>query len=281
MLYQSEHLTLRSVMDVFRGEINDVMICEDVSGSSKGSYYTLLTIKDHETVKKLLRIIRCSERSMDCCIELFTCNNCYCLVFPYIKERKLSDFYMAKAIPLAVCEDICLNLLLQCMSSTLPYPLLELALKQGQIHLLKDNSIVLGYCLDLTELNDKSGQKECAMQCAIRIRELLQEKTTKKNVSYQLLLKKIPKKSYSDFRELYKDIRLSKTNIEKRGLKSRLRSLWKRNQAEVFHFLLILSAIMAVVVLLMFISNVIWGDIPFLRVFTNTFKQIGTELLTK
>ena len=28
MIYQSDHLTLRSVMDVFRGETNDIMICE-------------------------------------------------------------------------------------------------------------------------------------------------------------------------------------------------------------------------------------------------------------
>ena len=280
MIYQSDHLTLRSVMDVFHGEINDVMICEEISGN-RGSYYTLLTVKSHETVKKLLRIIRQSERSMECCVDMFTSNNCYCLAFPYIKERKLADFYMAKAIPLTLCEDICLSLLLQCMSSTLPYPLLELVLKQGQIHLLKDNSIVLGYCLDLSELNENSGQKECAMQCAIRIRELLQEKTTKKNVSYQLLLKKIPKKSYSDFRELYKDIRLSKTIIGKRSIKNRVKGFWQRNQQEIFRFLLMVSFTMVVLVLLMLLSNAIWGDIPFLRLFFNTFKQIGTESLVK
>lgn len=280
MVYQSDHLTLHSVMDVFHGEVNDVMICEEISGS-RGNYYTLVAVKDHETVKKLLRIIKRSERSMDCCVDMFTSNNCFCIVFPYIKERRLADFYMAKAIPLALCEEICLSLLLQCMSSTLPYPLLELVLKQRQIHLLKDNSIVLGYCIDLSELNENSGQKECTMQCAIRIRELLQEKATKKNVSYQLLLKKIPKQSYQDFRELYKDIRLSKTNIGKQGIRKRLRSVWLRNQSALFRLLLVLSIILAALVILMFLSDVIWGDIPFLRFFINTFKQIGTESLTK
>ena len=278
MIYQSDHLTLRSVMDVFRGEVNDVMICEEISGN-RGSYYTLLTIKNHETVKKLLRIMKRSERSTDCCIDVFTDNNCYCMIFPYIKERKLADFYMAGATPLVLCEEICLNLLLQCMSSTLPYPLLELVLRQGQIHLLKDNSIALGYCIDLSELNEDSGQKECAMQCAIRIRELLQEKTTKKNVSYQLLLKKIPKRSYSDFRELYKDIRLSGTNVGKQGVRSRIKNFWHHNQSGVFRFLLVVSMVMMVLVLLMLLSDVIWGDIPFLKVFFNTFKQIGTESL--
>lgn len=280
MVYQSERLTLRSVMDVFQGEINDVMICEEVSGSRE-NYYTLIAVKKHETVKKLLRIIEESQQSMECCVEMFAGNNCYCMVFPYIKERKLFDFYMAKARPLAVCEDICLNLILQCISSSLPYPLLELVLRQRQIHLLKDNSVVLGYCMDLSELNEKSGQKECAMQCAILIRELLQEKITRKNVSYQLLLKKIPKQSYHDFRELYKDIRLSKTNIKKEGIRNKIKNIWYRNQETAFRFLLFFSVVMLIVVGLMFLSNVIWGDIPFLRIFFNAFKQIGTESLIK
>ena len=280
MIYRSEHLTLRSVMDVFQGEVNDVMICEEISGG-RGSYYTLLTVKDHETVKKLLRIIECAEKDMDCCVETFTYNNNYCMLFPYIKERKLEDFYMGKAIPLAVCEEICLNLLLQCMASTLPYPLLELALMQGQIHLLKDNSIVLGYSIDLTQLDENSGQKECTMQCAIRIRDLLQEKTSKKNVSYQLLLKKIPKQSYQDFRELYKDIRLSKTSIEKKGIRSSIKGFWQRNQSVIFRSLLYLSVIMLIIVIAMVATDLIWGDIPILRLFKNSFKQIGTESLLK
>lgn len=280
MVYRSEHLMLHSVMDVFRGEINDVMICEEISGNRE-NYYTLITVKDHEIVKKLLRIMENSTQSMDCCVEMFAGNNCYCMVFPYIKERKLEDFYMAKAIPLALCEDICLNLILQCISSTLPYPLLELVLKQRQIHLLKDNSVVLGYGLDLSELNEKSGQKECVMQCAILIRELLQEKITKKNVSYQLLLKKIPKQSYHDFRELYKDIRLSKTNIKKQGIRNKIKNIWYRNQETAFRILLFFSVVMLILVGLMFLSNVIWGEIPFLRVFYNTFKEIGTESLIK
>ena len=280
MIYQSDHLTLRSVMNVFQGEINDVMICEEISGSRE-CYYTLVAVKDHETVKKLLRIMKQSEKDVSCCVDMFSSNNRFCMVFPYIKERRLADFYMAKAIPLALCEEICLNLLLQCMSSTLPYPLLELVLKQGQINLLKDNSIVLGYCMDLAGLNENSTERECVMQCAIRIRELLQEKTTKKNVSYQLLLKKIPKQSYQDFRELYKDIRLSTTNIGKRSIKKRLTDFWGQNQASIFRLLLYLSVILAILVAVMFLSNVIWGDVPFLRLFFNTFKQIGTESLTK
>lgn len=280
MIYRSDRLTLRSVMDVFQGEINDVMICEEIYGSRE-CYYTLLAVKNHETVKKLLRIMKQSEKGENCCVDMFSSDNCFCMVFPYVKERKLSEFYMAKAMPLALCEEICLNLLLQCMTSPLPYPLLELVLKQGQIHLLKDNSIALGYCLDLSELDENSTQKECVTQCAIRVRELLQEKTSRKNVSYQLLLKKIPKQSYREFRELYQDIRMSAVGMEKQSIKSRLKGFWNRNQTRILCRLLQLSVVLVILVGIMFLCNVIWGDIPFLRLFVNTFKQIGTESLLK
>lgn len=280
MIYRSERMTLHSIMDVFQGEVNDVVICEEVT-KGRGSYYTLLAVKDHETVKKLLRIIEQSDRTMDCCVDMFSCNGRFCMVFPFTKERRLNDFYMADAVSLAVCEEICLSLLLQCMSSTLPYPLLELVIKQGQIHLLKDNSIVLGYCLDLSELDENRGQKECTMQCAICVMELLQQKEGRKNVSYQLLQKKIPKQSYQDFRELYKDIRLTKTRIQKTGLKNRWKSIWRRNEYWICRALFYLIVIMILVVAAMFIFDVIWGENPFFRFFINPFKYIGTESLTK
>lgn len=280
MIYQSEHLKLRSVMDVFRGNVNDVMICEDFSEKS-GNYYTLVAVHDHEVVKKLLRIIKESEKSMDCCLDMFSSGNSFCMVFPYVKERRLEDFYMVGTLPLSTCEEICMNLLLQCMASTLPYPLLELVLKQKQMHLLKDNSILLGYCIDLSEINENSGEKECTLQCATRIRELLAEKITKKNVSFQLLMKKIPKQSYHDFRELYKDICLTKTKSGKKSLKKSVKAFGERNQSVLFRIVLYLSVMMAIAVLIMLLSNIVWGDIPFLRIFTNTLKQIGTETLGK
>lgn len=280
MIYRSDRLTLRSVMDVFQGKVNDIMICEELSGSRK-CYYTLLAVKDHETVKKLLQILKRQEGKESCVEDLFSFQNELCLVFPYIKERKLAEFYMAKAMPLAKCEKICMNLLLQCMASPLPYPLLELVLKQGQIHLRKDNSIALGYCLDLTELNENCTEKECAMRCAVQIRELLQDKSSKKNISYQLLLKKIPRQSYRTFRELYKDLKLSTEREEKLSPREWVADTWRRHQAGILRFLLKLSVVLAVLVLILFLSHVIWGELPFLRLFVNTFKQIGTESLTQ
>ena len=141
--------------------------------------------------------------------------------------------------------------------------------------------MALGYCIDLADLDESCTQKDAVMQCAICIRDLLQKKLTRKNISYQLLLKKIPKQSYQDFRELYKDIRLSTTSSGRPEIKKRARAFWERHQATVFRFLLFLSLILLIFVILMFVSNAIWGNNPLLRLFFNPFKEIGTESLVK
>ena len=278
MIYQSEHMTLNSVMDVFRGKVNDVVICENIK-DGRSSYYTVLVVKDHVIVKKLVRILK--EQETDCCVDMFNWENNFCLVFDYVKERKLYDFYMAGGLSLENCEEICINLIIQCMISGLPYPLLYLVLEQRQLHLLKDNSVALGYALDLEKLDENCTQDQCTMQCAIILRELLKQKTTKKNVGYKLLLKKIPKQSYRSFRELYKDIQLCASSFQKRSIRQKIGDFSYRNQSTFFKIILIVSLILMVLAVIMLISDAVWGEIPFLRIFYNNFTQIGTESLLK
>lgn len=280
MVYQSKDMTFRSVMDVFRGKVNDVVICENVKGG-KSNYYTLLVIKEHETVKQLIKLVEQSKCGSDFCIDMFNSQNCFCLVFDYVKERRLSDFYMAERVSLQACEEICISLLIQCMTSKLPYPILHLILEQRQLHLLKDNSVVLGYSIDLEQLDVNCTEAECAMQCAILARELLEKKISKRNISYTLLLKKIPKQSYHSFRELYKDILLSSSTVQKRSLKNRMIDFYSRNQMTIFKVLLVVSLLLATVTVVVLLSKAFFGDIPFLRLFYDSFKQIGTESLVK
>lgn len=278
MIYQSEHMTLNSVMDVFRGKVNDVVICENIK-DGRSSYYTVLVVKDHVIVKKLVRILK--EQETDCCVDMFNWENNFCLVFDYVKERKLYDFYMAGGLSLENCEEICINLIIQCMISGLPYPLLYLVLEQRQLHLLKDNSVALGYALDLEKLDENCTQDQCTMQCAIILRELLKQKTTRKNVGYKLLLKKIPKQSYRSFRELYKDIQLCASSFQKRSIRQKIGDFSYRNQSTFFKIILVVSLILMVLAVIMLISDAVWGELPFLRIFYNNFTQIGTESLLK
>lgn len=278
MVYQSGKMTLNCVMEVFNGKVNNVEICESVQ-DGRSTYFTVLVIKDHDTVRKLMNIIEASQMGRERYIDMFDSSKGFCVVLDYVKERKLTDFFMARDMPLKVCEDICLNLVVQCMTSGLPYPLLELVIKQGQLQLMKDNGIAISYAIDLEELDEKCTEARCVMQCAIRVRDLLEKKVSRKNVGYQLLTKKIPKQSYASFRELYKDIRLSTAIAKKKKVFERIKAFMARNDSKIFRSALFGSIILVIFTGIILLSRVLWGEVPLLRLFIDTFQQIGTESL--
>ena len=276
MIYQSDKIAYSPVMTAIKGKVNDVLICRD-AGMNRDSYYTLLVLKNHETVKKLICIMENSIWGYESCVDFFQWQNQYCLVFPQVKERRLQDFYMAEQFKLGTCTKICENLVLQCMMSKLPYPLLYLVLVQNQIHLLKDSDIELGYTLDLEMLDETVTEKECAAFCGTLIRELLQPKRSRKNISYQLLNRKLPRESYQTFSELYRDLKTATKAGKRQNILQWLKSCWNDSQGSIFRILLVLCVILILFTLGCLISKAIWGDIPFLRVLFNHFKVIGTE----
>ncbi len=278
MIYQSDRITYCPVMTVSHGVVNDILICRD-NDTNRNSFYTLLVFKDHETVKKLIRILETSRYGYDCCLDFFQYQSSYCMAFPEVKERKLEDFYMAEQFSNDKCAEICEKLVLQCMLSKLPYPLLYLVLKQEQIHLLKDYNIELGYTLDLSELDETVGEKECAGACAFLVRKLLQKKKNKKNIGYRLLSKKIPREDYNSLQTLYRDLKVARKAGKKRGFFTRLKLWWSNGQGGFFRMLLIICLILLIFTLICFLSQAIFGDIPFLRILFNHFKTIGTESL--
>lgn len=278
MIYQSDRITYCPVMTVSSGAVNDVLICRNAD-TDRNSFYTLLVLKDHETVKKLIRMMETAGRGSDCCLDFFQYQNQYCMAFPQVKERKLSDFYMASQFSLNRCMEICKNLVLQCMLSKLPFPLLYLVLKQEQIHLLKDYTIELGYALNLAELDEKIGEKECTAECAEIIRTLLQSKKSKRNIGYRLLSKKLPREGYRTLQELYRDLRAAEKAGARQRLGDRIKIWWNDEQGRFFRTLLIICAILLLFTGVCFLSKMVFGDIPLLRILFNHFKVIGTESL--
>ena len=278
MVYQSDKMTLNSVMKVFEGKVNDVEICADVV-NGRSTYYTVLVIKDHYTVKKLLEIIEYSPEGKSCYVDMFADENGFCIVFDYVKERKLENFFMAGNLSLKDCEDISLSLVVQCMASKLPYPLLKLVIEQRQFNLMQDNSVALGYALDLETLDKDCDEASCVMKTALVVRDLLEEKLPKKNMGYKLLARKIPRRSYTNFRELYTDIKLAASTGAKRGLLWTIRNFFRKNDGKIFRIVLTISVILAILALIVLISRLVWGDVIFARLFFNTIRKIGTESL--
>ena len=279
MFYQSQRMKLQCVRIVKKSRTNDIIICEDLNTLAR-NLYTLLVIKEHQTVKTYLEVFEeAGLAAQDSYIDSFSDQGAFCMVFAWQQERPLRDFYMGESYTLAECEQVCISVIVACITSNLPYPILYLILEQGQLHLAKDHTVCLGYQIDLEELDPAKTERDCAVQCAAILRNLLGPKASQKAFSYRLLEKKIARKSYRKLTELYKDIQITAAPGKKKGIRKRIVGWFRRNQDGLFRFLLYVCALLAFFVLISLISQLIVGDIPWLRLFFNGFKTIGTEAL--
>lgn len=281
MFYQSQRMKLECVRVIRKNEINDILVCRDVN-TAAGILYTLLVIKEHQIARKYLEVFEKAEMpTQDSYIESFSDQGSLCMVFEYKQERPLKDFYMGTAYTLAECENVCINVIMACITSTLPYPLLYLILEQNQLNLSKDHMVYFSYQIDLAQMNPDRTERDCVGQCAAILRELLRPKASQKAFSYRILEKKISRESYDRFTELYKDIRITAVPGKRKGPGKRVRTWFISRKDGIFRILLIVGAVLALIVLVSLAFQLILGDIPWLRVLFNGFKTIGTESLLR
>ena len=261
------------------GSAGETYVCEDLHDSARGRF-TLLSIHDHEVMHRFVALYNRDRKEVEnSVINMFSEESKFFVVYPYIPERRLTDFYMGESLSLHEKEEICINLIIACMTTDLPWPILYLVLKQNEIQLARNRSVTLSYKIDLSELDDSKTEGDCAIECARILLELLKPAGGRKPNSYLLLYKRTEKKSYQNFRDLYKDTTIAAEPDRKRGLLGRARAWFSRNKDEIFRVLLWISAVLFLFVIITFITNLIFGDVPWLRLFIRSFEKIGLESL--
>ena len=287
MVYYPEGMELEVVSELLRGSVNDVLICRDHL-SAAGTLYLVLAVHDRGCVRDLLRVLEDSRRSGEPVYTVcFAQNETMLFALPYREERKFSTFAPGQITSPVVSESICVNLVMECLSCSLPWPLLYLVLQQDQVHITKDNTVYFGHALDLQNLQPEITEQDCIAQCAQRLLTLLSVPAARKRhsrrqlKSYELIRKKSEKRAYSVFPELYRDIKLTSLPRKKVSLKHRLMGIWNRNRDAGFKILVVLSVLLVSVTAVMLVSQLIFGEIPLLRLFQNGFDVIGTENLHK
>ena len=278
MVFQSQKMQLQSVRIVLKNDVNEVHVCRNLIDKS-GGLYTVICVKDHMLVRKFLTVCEQTKGEESFFVDCFSDGENQIIVFPYVKERLMDSFYRPDILSVSECEDVCINTIIACMSSPLPWPLLYLVLTQGQLHLSRDGSVYLGYMINLEDLDVTRTEKDCTVRCARILLDLLRPKEGRQVNSLKLLDKKVAKASYTRFVELYKDVRISATPRQQTKFFRRLRNWFARNKDALFRVLLWISIILALFVVLSFLSQLIFGDVPWLRLFINSFDKIGTESL--
>ena len=287
MVYHADGMELEVIWEAFRGSVNDVSVCRN-RNSSAGTCYTLLSIHDRSCIKTVLDLLDRSDRNTeDACLLRFSHNEQLCFLFEYRPERHFSAFAHGQMRSPGVGEEICVNLVMECLSYPLPWPLLYLVLTQDNIHIAKDNGIYFTPLLDLSMLNPAFGEDACVSCCARILLEFLSgapaggRPSRKKLKSFELIRKKSEKHAYSGFPELYRDIKVTALPPVKAGFWARLRGFWARNKDTLFRIFLVLCILTVVLAVIVLISQLIFGDVPLFRLFQNSFDVIGTENLHK
>ena len=281
MVYYSQGMELEVVSQLFHGSVNDVVVCRDRLSAS-GTLYTLLAVHDRECARKMLAVMENSQRMEESpCLLRFSQNEMLLFLFPYREERKFSAFAKGQMTDPAVGENICINLVMECLSSGLPWPLLYLVLEQDCVQIAKGNTVYFTMILDLKDLEPSRSERNCVSSCARLLLDLLAggSRHRRKLRSFELIQKKTGKNAYTGFPELYQDIKVTALPQAKPSLKSGFRIFWKNNQDRLFRILLVLCILLAVTAAVVLISQLIFGDVPLLRLFRHTFDVIGTENL--
>ena len=279
MVFESGKMSLLPVATKSRGEVNDVYICRDLS-SPGGILYTVIVIHRHEIVRSILEMFRLSGRTGEgVLIDDFSIGDKHALVFPYHRERPLMDFYEGDTLTLSQCEEVCISTILACITSDLPYPILYILLKNGELQIAGDRSVFFGYEMDLSELNPDIGESECTDECAHIVLKLLEPKAGQTATSYYLLERKTANGSYDKFTDLYRDITIAAVSNKKITPLTVIRLWIKRNSDRIIGVLFWISLILGIIALSILISRFFLNGNSWIRLLFNTFKQIGTESL--
>ncbi len=272
-------LRLNTIRFVSENEVNSIQICENEDNPGQ-ELWTVLDVKDHATARRFLDVYENSDiPEEDWKVQSYSIGDRYRIIYPYVRERFLNDFYMGNALSVPECEDICKNLIISCMTCGLPFPILYLALKQSQVHLAVDKSVYLSYMLDLKALDESITEPECVHACAEILKDILEVKARQKADSYVLLEKKIMRGSYTRFTELYKDLTVAGKRKHKFHFIAAIRYWFEDHKDMLFRILAVIVVLLVIFTLVTLITNALFGDIPWMRLFIRSFEKIGTESL--
>jgi hypothetical protein len=275
-----DEMMLKCVSVILESEANIVWGCRDIRAIGQ-PYYTLLIVTDREIARTLVSVFAMSEKETmePSYLRSFLWGEHLCYLFPYRKERRLADFVAGQITEPAVSENICVNMLLACMESSLPYPLLFLEFEQDLVHIEKDNSVYLTPNFDISQLDPSIDESNCVVRCARIMLDILSLNRKKRLKSRKLLSRKIERQAYTRFSEVYHDIKLTILAEKKESVLRRLFKYLGARKDRIFRVILVLSVVCFVVALVMLISYLIFGDFVLGKIFGHNLNTIGTERL--
>lgn len=279
MLLNTGKKQYKIIREVLKGGVNEVYVCQN-QDESAAPYKTVWLVRDRRIAKELM------GKLDGVCEECFMHSEAAGFVFSYDGERPLGRFYLnAVQNNPAAGPRVWLELVVRCMTSGLPPAVLNVILRQRQIHIGADGGIWFGCFLDLSEYDADAEEKENVALCAACIMELVESglvlKTdSAKNVRVmKLIQKKLDRKKYQEFMQLYSDIKLMTRESTPRNSRGRLKTLAASRQDLIYRVLAVLCIALVCIVIFMLVGYLLFGEYSFWKLFHDPLERIGTESL--
>ena len=260
MIIESQDTKYECISRGFAGNVNESYICRKADDSS-GKYYVVNIIKVRRVAREVIEAFKSSDITTDR-IKIFTWKEAVCVVCDYYESRSLERFFLPQITRKQECEEI-----------------FHLVLCQRKFNLCADKSITINYCLDFEKLDMTKTETDCLRECISMLLLLFDKKDEYELASYQVLYKKDKRNAYHSFIELYTDLKNAGLPIKKDTWLEKIRRFIELRGNTIYRILRNFSIVVAVIAIVLIISQMFFGDIPLLRLFTNTFKVIGNRRL--
>ena len=282
MVYHTQSMELSEIQLISENESGRVVVCEDLA-SAERTNYTVYVTSDHEIIARMHRAYNDAKNlSPETTLSYDSDGGMYLIIYPYVPSRPLLRFYMGKSMPVDQCEEVIKNYIVMCLTAELPWSVLYLAVTQEQVDIARDGSVYLSYAMDLSEVNEEITEKDCVGAVVTDLLTMMAQKEDNVRWDLRTLLEMRSKRAhFYRFTDLYRDVEIASNKKRKAGFFRRLALWFSENKDRLFRILLTISIILVVFTIVTFLTNALFGDVPWLRFFIRSFERIGTESLVQ
>lgn len=273
MIFISDKTKYQCISQCISGKKMDVYICES---EEESELYYIWAVKDSILSRNMTKVFM--EDGVYKGIDCFFVGALYCIVFPYEKDRNLFKFAIPDKDESKWAREICLKLIFLCMSSRLPWEILYILITEKKISIRNNGEVYFNYNISIIDMENKT-QKDCTSALGMYMENMLKERKCSNWSGYRLICMKNKRKNYISLSELYQDINNSIEIDVSDNIGKKLLIILNENKPIIIRTFKVLCITVAFIAVIVFISNIVFDESPFYRLFFNTFKKIGTETL--
>lgn len=270
MVYQTASMKLKMLSVILTGECGDILLCREMAEGEEKPFPADCKVLWIVKERKMVRFLMKPENALPW-IECFPYGEHLCIVMPYEKRRPLFKFWKAVQEKGPDKETVCREIITLCMTCRFPHPVLELLLKQRQLNMKEDGGLYFTWEADLALLDLNVRERDCVQACAVLLTEFLGADGESFRIC-ELMGKKLSRGQYQTFLDLYLDWKQPPCTRQKWSFSDRLK-------VRTFYIFSAAAAILFFLMVIAAVSCLAFGDIPLLRLFTEPFRRIGTEVL--